>query len=319
MILYLGTTPAVQRTMTFDGLEVDAVNRAVGVTETASGKAVNAARVGKALGAEGVVTGFVGGEPGRALRHDLDRGGVRHDFVEVKPKTRVCVTLIDRDEGTATELVEEPGEVDPRDYETLFRVVEVHLKRATALVCGGSLAPGGTFDFYARCVRAANALNVPSVVDATGAPLARAAAERPLVVKPNLTELADTTGVPIDSPATLREAIKQVVGAGPQWVVVTAGPQPVVVSDGSTHWAVTVPEVDVVSPIGSGDALAAGIAVALTQGKDVPEAVRLGVACGAANAMNAAAGFVRRDDVDQLLGDIQVQKISLFSFPGLGG
>ena len=44
MIVCLGTTPALARTMEFDGLAVDAVNRATRVYEYAAGKAVNAAR-----------------------------------------------------------------------------------------------------------------------------------------------------------------------------------------------------------------------------------------------------------------------------------
>ena len=45
MILCIGTTPTVQRTMVFDRLTVDEVNRATEVTEYSSGKAINVARV----------------------------------------------------------------------------------------------------------------------------------------------------------------------------------------------------------------------------------------------------------------------------------
>ena len=43
MILCLGTTPTVQRTMTFAKLNIDAVNRAIEVKQTASGKSINVA------------------------------------------------------------------------------------------------------------------------------------------------------------------------------------------------------------------------------------------------------------------------------------
>src|SRR3954468_6046534 len=115
MIVCLGTTPALQRTMSFDRLRLDAVNRATSVLEYASGKSVNAARVAHTLGRRVVATGFLGGDSGEACRRDLDSAGVAHEFVTVAARTRMCVTVIDRAGGTATELIEEPGAVTPAD------------------------------------------------------------------------------------------------------------------------------------------------------------------------------------------------------------
>jgi len=50
VILYVGGTPAMQRTLRFPRLEVGGVNRASEVRVTASGKVVNAARVATVLG-----------------------------------------------------------------------------------------------------------------------------------------------------------------------------------------------------------------------------------------------------------------------------
>jgi len=60
------------------------------------------------------------------------------------------------------------------------------------------------------------------------------------------------------------------------------------------------PPVKAKNPIGSGDAMMAGIAVGLLQSQSIAEAVRLGIACGAANAMTVEPGFVRLADVQRL-------------------
>src|SRR6185436_7595676 len=107
MILCLGTTPTVQRTMSFARLTVDDVNRAKSVRQFASGKSVNAARVLKALGEPCVATGLLGGDSGKFMREDLDRVGIAHDFVDTSPTaTRLCLTLLDESNHTATELIE---------------------------------------------------------------------------------------------------------------------------------------------------------------------------------------------------------------------
>jgi fructose-1-phosphate kinase PfkB-like protein len=59
--------------------------------------------------------------------------------------------------------------------------------------------------------------------------------------------------------------------------------------------------VKAVNPIGSGDAMLAGMAAALLQGVSMSEAIRWGVACGAANAMTTQPGNVRLADVRGLL------------------
>lgn len=52
MILCVGGTPAMQRTLPFESLAVGDVNRAQKLYVTASGKVVNAARTVNTLGSE---------------------------------------------------------------------------------------------------------------------------------------------------------------------------------------------------------------------------------------------------------------------------
>src|SRR4051794_29638251 len=115
MIVFLSTTPALQRTMVFPRLQVDAVNRATEVVDYASGKNINAARVARALGEDVVATGVLGGETGRRIAANLDAAGIARDFVDVSPPTRMCVTAVDRSAGTATELIEEAAEIAADD------------------------------------------------------------------------------------------------------------------------------------------------------------------------------------------------------------
>ena len=301
MLITLGPTPAVQRSMTFDRLTVDGVNRTADVSRYASGKAVNAARVLTMLSEPVTATGLAGGDAGRFLLADLDRIGVGHDFVTVDAETRTCVTLIDRSTGTATELIEESKPVAAAAYDALLDWLRSQLAAADGVLLAGSLTPGGPAGFYADAVAAAKAAGTFVLLDAAGGPLESALSAEPDVVKPNRTELAATTGVAIHSDEDLREAIRQLIAQGPAWAVVTAGGGPTVVSDGRAFWSVASPTVAVVSPIGSGDSFAAGLLAGVARGQDVPEACRLAVACGAANAMTAKAGHVRRVDLHEIL------------------
>ena len=296
--------------MTFEGFTVDTVNRAAAETlESASGKSINVARVLHTLGHEVLATGFLGGDSGAMIRRDLEAAGIAEDFIEVGARTRTCTTIIDRSAGTATELVEEPRAVEAEAWEKLLEKLRSHLPNAAALVLSGSLAPGGPEDFYARGVRLAWEAKVPVILDGRGRPLELALPERPFLVKPNRAELAATFGGALETEAAVVGAARRLVGSGAAWAVITMGAEGCVVCDGARDWRIRPPAVRVVNPIGSGDAMAAGIAAALTVGKGVPEACCLGTACAVANALTAVPGHLRREDVGALLPMIGVEAI----------
>jgi tagatose 6-phosphate kinase len=310
MIIFLSTTPALQRTMIFPRLAVDAVNRATQVIEYASGKNINGARVARALGEAVVATGVLGGETGRRIAADLDTAGIARDFIDVSPPTRMCVTAVDRAAGTATELIEEAAEIADDDGDRLLNKLGDLMEEADVLVLSGKLAPGVGNAFYARCVRLAREVDVPTVLDARGEPLRLALAEHPTIIKPNRSELAETVGLDrFETDDQFKDAIRDSISGGAQWVVVTQGAKDTIVSDGRSFHAIETPRVKVVNPIGSGDSLAAGLAVGLRRGMDVLNACVLGVACGAANAMTELAGHVSREDVERLQHEIAVRAI----------
>jgi tagatose 6-phosphate kinase len=309
MIVTLSTTPALQRTMSFENLAIDSVNRATSVHEYASGKGINVARVIHTLGQPCVATGFLGGDSGAFCRRDMDAGGVGNDFVTVAAKTRTCITLIDRTHHSATELIEEAPAVTQSDAAKLFVKLELLLQHARAFVLSGTVAPGCGDDFYAMCVRLAHAARVPVILDAKGIPLHTTLPEKPFIAKPNRGELSATVKRPIESDADLLDAMRTLVLMGATWAVVTNGPGQTIIGDGRSFWNIKTPAVNVVSAIGSGDAFAGGVAVSLLEGKDVPEACTRGVACGAANAMTEFAGHLYREDVERLEKQITLQKI----------
>ena len=282
------------------------MNRAAAVYDYASGKSVNVARVLRALGEEALATGFVGrGERGDALLADLDRAGIRHDFVRVAPPARQCVTVIDRAAGTATELVEESQPVYDGDWAELLRRLGGMVPAATGCVFSGSLPPGAPEDFYAQALRLFAGRRVPRIVDARKGPLREALKEPAFVAKLNREELGETVGGALDSDESLlRAAVAVMPERGV--LVVTLGSQGAAVLFGRA-WRVRAPVVAARSAVGSGDAFAAGMMVGLLRGQEPRDAAALGAACGAANAMTDLAGHLSRADVENLLPRVKVE------------
>jgi tagatose 6-phosphate kinase len=302
VILVVGLSPAWQRTLEYERFVVGKVNRAKRVSETGSGKGVNVTRVAQQLGGKARLLTVAGGHRGELLEKSLREQGIDVHIVHVSAETRICQTLLAQGFPT-TELVEEAGALTKKEVRAILSCFEMEVRKAGLVVLSGTVPRRCGDDFYARLVREANRRGIPVLVDTQRGQLMNAVRQKPLLVKINRDELAAATGARCDRARGLRVAGRRLAKLGAQWIVVTHGSDEVHVFAGhdAKGWAFKPPRVDARNPIGSGDAMLAGIACGLGQGRTMLEAVRWGIACGAANAMTAMPGFVRRADAGRLL------------------
>ncbi len=281
MILVVGLSPAWQRTLEFRSLVPAKVNRAVRVSETASGKGVNVARVAAQLGANVRLLTVAGGTRGRQLIAAMKAQQLPADVVWVRSETRICQTLIAG--GVVTELVEEAGPLSSAEVSSVVARFDRELGRAKLVVLTGTVPPGCRDDFYARLIRRCD---VPVLVDTQGTQLLKAIRARPFAVKINRDEVATLPTLQQDSV---------------EWLIVSDGARCVTARHAGGEFGIQPPFVKALNTIGSGDAMLAGIAAAVADGKPMADAIRWGVACGAANAVTREPGHVHRADVRRLL------------------
>ena len=289
MILVVGLSSVWQRTLFFEQFHTGEVNRATRVIETASGKGVNVARVLTTLGAKARVLTVAGGRRGELFRRALAADGVGARVVPVRGETRLCQTLVG---GVVTEVVEETPGLRSSEVKAVMRAFAEELRRAEMLVLSGTVPRGCGDDFCAQLARAARERGVPVVVDTQRAQLMGAVREKPMLVKINRAELAAATG---------KGGVGELMSLGAERVVISHGAKAVLAFDGRERWSVQPPRVEALNPIGSGDSMLAGIVVELMKGRSLKEAVRFGVACGAANALTETSGVVRMADMHRLL------------------
>ena len=218
-------------------------------------------------------------------------------MVPVKSETRICQTLLTPD--ATTELVEEAGPLSAAEVKNVARAFAAEAVKAKLVVLTGTMPSGCGDSFYARLVDEAKRFGVRVLIDAQEAQLLNAIKRRPFLVKINRDELAAATHVKADGRSS---ALRKLMRNGPRWVVISDGAKTVHVSEspGERVASFKPPRVAAKNPIGSGDAMMAGIAVGLTRGLSMLNAVRFGLACGAANTMTAEPGYVRLSDVRRL-------------------
>jgi len=295
MILAAGLTPAWQRILVFDRLRLGEVNRAVEASACASGKVLNVARACCALGVKATALTVVGGSAGEAIRQEFERDSLPADWISSPRPTRVCTTLIDP-EGGVTELVENSL---PLDHGELERFRSRYLEAAGAaetVVLSGSLPPQTPTEFYRELIE-----TTPGrvILDARGPELRAALAARPYLVKPNRQELEATVGRALETDESVVAALRELNRQGATWALVTQGAGAVWATSLTETLRFDPPALTAVrNPIGCGDCLAAGIAVGLQCSEELAEAVRLGLAAAAENALELLPARLERAAVD---------------------
>jgi tagatose 6-phosphate kinase len=262
--------------------------------------------VAEQLGAKVRLLTVAGGHWGRLLEQSLREEGFNSQIIRVRSETRICQTLLATGFAT-TELVEETRPLTKREVGRVLSHFARDVRRARLVVLSGTVPPGCGDDFYARLIREANRRSIPVLIDTQRAQLLNAVKERPFLVKINRDELGAAVGMSCDSVAGLRRAARRLAGLGAQRIVLTHGAEGVYAFEDSLlkGAAFRPPRVEARNPIGSGDAMLAGVACGLWRGETFLEALRMGIACGSANAMTREPGCVRLGDVCALLKRIR--------------
>lgn len=310
-VVCIGLSPAYQRTLVFERFCAGEVNRACETVLSAGGKAVNAAVALSRLRRACVVGGFNGGDTGRFVTAYLAARGVVCAFTRTPWPTRTCTTLLNRGGGDVTELVEEARRPTPE----ILRRFEARgcalLRRAGAVVICGTLPAGVPEDLWARFAAEAQRVHVPLLIDSSAVPLLRALRHEPLLAKMNVHELAKTFAVACRTEARIVATVRRLTATGAQWALLTRGAQAaILVSRAGEAWRVSPPTVAVVSPIGSGDCVNAGLVHAWLNGAGMPDAVRFGLGCGCANALTRLPAEFQPDMARKLAAACRVERIA---------
>jgi 1-phosphofructokinase family hexose kinase len=301
VVFCLGLNPAVQRTLVFDAVTTGEVNRAVEQHVSAAGKSVNTAAALERLGTHACVAAFNGGMGGRVVADLLRAQGIENGLTPIAGETRTCVTMLDRRTGAVTELVEEGPAVTESERCAFVREGVRRAARCRLLAISGTLPPGTPDDFYVPFVEAATRAGRPVVIDSHRAALLSVLHARPLLAKLNVRELEHTFACRCATEAQLRRAAGRLLSGGAQWVLVTQGARPgLLLGPEGACWRLTPPSITPVNPIGSGDCVTAGVIHAWLGGRRMPDAARVGLACGSANALSLLPAAFRVADVRRL-------------------
>ncbi len=313
MILTVTLNPALDRTMTVPNFHAGFRHRATDTVMLPGGKGINVARTTKTLGRPVIATGFIAGRKGDQIVSDLNDEGILCDFVRVAGESRISTAVVDPATNSVTEINEQGPEIEPEDLGRLHEKLEYLGKAADVVVLAGSVPPGLGDDCYAEIIRHVRKLGMRSLFYTYGDPLRLGIKAGADYVFPKLVEAEKVIGYEfagLDDQINAARAMREMGGGS---VVITYRYGCVAAMTDGDQCRIFVgkgPGVDVVSPLGWGDAFAGGFGVRLLEGGSPAECLRFGLGCGAANLIDYGAGVLVPDDADRLAEQVQLEEVS---------
>lgn len=308
MITVAGFNTSIDRLYSIGDLHAGEVMRASRVEIFPGGKGLHVAQTIAALGERVRLVGLTDRAHAAFIGARMHERGVEFHGVETPGMLRSCVAL--REAGGRISEVLDPGDEAVEAVRTaLIDAFERCAGSSGALVLSGSLPLGFAADTYAQLVRRYAQANLPCYVDASGETLRLAAGASAFLIKPNRDEASELCARAIATVADAAQVARQLHAQGVARPIVTMGEHGAIGFDGKRCLRAWIGLTRNVNAVGSGDCLLAGVVVAFARGGSLEEALRLGAACGAANAMNEETGYVRAGQVDSLLGAVHVEEI----------
>lgn len=310
-VVTITLSPSVDYSMEVDRLEPEEKLRTVLKETEPGGGGIQVARGLRRLGSlvEAIVT--VGGSTGRALHALLEKEGLNVRPVWVQSDTRPCFTLHVTSTQENFRLVARALPLSEYEYlPTLNRLREIETL-PPYVVLSGSFPPGVPPEFLHDIAELTAQRGSHLLVDTSGAALRAALEAHVAVLKPSKEELASLVGAdPADPTFDYRAAAHQVTDDGVGAVVVSLGPDGAyVLSREGDEAVLTAPDVEVLSTVGAGDSMVAGLVAGLSRGLPLIGAARLGVACGSGTCRHPGSQLFTTEDVHELVPLVDVQRL----------
>jgi 6-phosphofructokinase 2 len=284
--------------------------RCTSVRRDPGGGGINVARVVARLGGHVQAIYPVGGPIGDLLRRLVDEEAVVSHTVPLSQDTRESFTIGEEETGKQYRFVLPGPKLTSDECDKCLAAVAQIRPAPTFFVASGSMPTGVPDDFLARAARAAKVRGAKVVVDTSGPALAAALGEGVFLFKPNLRELQELVGSPLDGREQQLAAVRSLVEKrAADAVALTLGHLGALLVMQQRAFYAPALSVEPVSVVGAGDSFLGAMVSSLDAGLGIEEAFRQGIAAGSAALLSEGTGLCKAEDVRRLSPQVHLQRL----------
>ncbi|MGY5613599.1 1-phosphofructokinase [Vibrio brasiliensis] len=307
-VVTITLNPALDLTGTLDRLNTGSVSLVEKSNLHAAGKGVNVAKVLSDLGANVTVTGFLGKDNPELFQQLFDQIGVDNQFIEVEGATRINVKLVESS-GQVSDINFPGVQVTPADVmrfeQTLFSLAETH----DYFVLAGSLPGGVSAEQCATWIEQLRQKGKKVLFDSSKSALRAGIDARPWLIKPNEEELGDFIGQHLTTPEQCQTAAETLSDKGIENIVVSMGADGVMWLNQGQWLRAQPPRMNVISTVGAGDTLVAGLCWGHMQSMQKQELLRFATALSALAVSQVGVGLTSEEQLENIKLQTEVSEL----------
>lgn len=316
MITTVTLNPAIDKIVEINQLTLGKVHRVSRQVVSLGGKSINVARILSGLDCQTSAVCFAGKDNFDEVSARAKKDQIPLDPILVDGQTRTNVKVIEPDQDYRTTDINEIG--FKINEELLHEMTELIIKQgrdSDYIVLSGSLPEGVPKDYYKTiAVELKGVTQV--IIDADGEILNAGIEGSPFMIKPNIHELESALGITLDTNEKIVSSCQKLIqDHGLKYILVSMGEKGSLLVGSTISLKADILPLEVVSTVGAGDSMLAGVIYGLTKHIELEEseclkkALSYGVASSAIAISTQDHVAIKDTDLLKLALDVNIRKL----------
>ena len=274
-----------------------------------AGKGINVAKVLKDLGVDVAVGGFLGEDNSADFEQMFNKHGLEDKIHRVDGKTRINVKITET-EADVTDLNFLGYQISPQVWQQFVTDSLAYCLNYDIVAVCGSLPRGVSPELFADWLNQLHQAGVKVVLDSSNAALTAGLKAKPWLVKPNHRELEAWVGHSLNSLEEIIAAARQLKAKGIENVIISMGAKGSLWINNEGVLKAEPPKCEnVVSTVGAGDSMVAGLIYGFEKGLSKAETLAFATAVSAFAVSQSNVGVSDLSLLDPILEKVQITMI----------
>ncbi|OCG79251.1 1-phosphofructokinase [Gilliamella sp. Occ4-3] len=271
----------------------------------AAGKGINVAKVLSDLDVQLTIGGFLGKENRDGFNLLFKSLNVIDKFETIEGRTRINVKLTEEN-SEVTDLNFSGFTINDQDWQHFVTNSLEWLKDIDMVAISGSLPVGVSLDKFTKWMEQVKAICPKIVFDSSRDALVAGLKAKPWLIKPNDKELEMWVGRKLPTLEDVKAAAMELVNDGIENVVISLGSKGALWVTKNEAWLAKPPKCHVVSTVGAGDSMVAGLMYGLMTNRSIKDTLVFASSVAALSVGQAGVGISDCQAVNNMLEKIEI-------------
>ncbi|MFQ1016244.1 1-phosphofructokinase [Gilliamella sp. BG7] len=271
----------------------------------AAGKGINVAKVLSDLDVQLTIGGFLGKENRDGFNLLFKSLNVIDKFETIEGRTRINVKLTEEN-SEVTDLNFSGFTISEQDWQHFVTNSLEWLKNIDMVAISGSLPAGVSLDKFTKWMEQVKAICPKIVFDSSRDALVAGLKAKPWLIKPNNKELEMWVGRKLSTLEDVKAAAMELVNDGIENVVISLGNKGALWVTKNEAWLAKPPKCHVVSTVGAGDSMVAGLMYGLMNNRSIKDTLVFASSVAALSVGQAGVGISDCQAVNNMLEKIEI-------------